>query len=325
MRLEIWADVVCPWMYIGKRRLERALTERSGTPVEVVWRPYRIDPTAPAASESIDEFLRDPFVEVALEACGPVQNGEGELVQMSELAAAEGLGDRWGAAWRANSHDAHRMIALAEEEGGSALQDAVVEGILRAHFVEGRDIADADVLAGIAAEAGFARGGELLAAGGGQERVRELLLWGRAEGVRTSPTFVANGTALTGAQSPEAIAEFLDEAAGRRPRELPEEVERLRRSEALLGRGDALGALALLSPLLEGYAEDRGVRLLAARAYYRSAQLNRARHTLEGLLDEGADDAYTRLLLGRTLQRQGERDLAEPHLRLAAVMDPALA
>ncbi len=323
--MEIWADVVCPWMYIGKRRLERALAERSGAPVEVVWRPYRIDPTAPDASEPIEEFLRDPFVEVALEACGPVQNGDGELVQMSELAAEEGLGDRWGAAWRANSHDAHRMIAMAEEEGGPALQDAVAEGILRAHFVEGRDIADAGVLSEIAAGAGFARGGALLAAGGGEARVRELLLWGRSEGVRTSPTFVANGMALTGAQSPEVIAEFLAEAADRRPRELPEEVERLRRSEALLVRDDPLGALELLRPLTEAYAEDRGVRLLAARAYYRSAQLNRARRTLEALLEEGADDAYTRLLLGRTLQRQGERDLAEPHLRLARVMDPALA
>ena len=324
MRIEIWADVVCPWMYIGKRRLERALVERSGAPVEVVWRPYRIDPTAPAVSEPIDEFLRDPFVEVGLEACGPVQNGDGELVQMSELAAAEGLGDRWGAAWRANSHDAHRLLALAEAEG-SAVQDAVAEGLLRAHFVEGRDIADPEVLAGVAAEAGFARGGELLAEGGGEARVRELLLWGQAEGVRTSPTLVANGMALTGAQSPELIAEFLAEAAGRERRRLPEEVERLRRAEALLGLANPLGALELLGPLTETHADDRNVRFLAARAYYRSAQLNRARSTLEALLEESADDAYAHLLLGRTLQRQGERELAEPHLRLAAVMDPALA
>ncbi|MBB5492920.1 MAG: DsbA family oxidoreductase [Nocardiopsis sp. BM-2018] len=324
MRIEIWADVVCPWMYIGKRRLERALAERSGEPVEVVWRPYRVDPTAPAVSEPVEEFLRDPFVEVAPEACGPVRDGDGELVQMSELAAAEGLGDRWGAAWRADSHDAHRLLALAAAEG-PAVQDAVAEGVLRAHFVEGRDIADPGVLAGIATEAGFARGGELLAGGGGAELVRELLLWGQAEGVRTSPTFVANGMALTGAQPPELIAEFLDEAAGREPRRIPEEVERLRRAEALLELANPLGALELLGPLTETYAADRGVRFLAARAYYRSAQLNRARSTLEALLEESADDAYAHLLLGRTLQRQGERELAEPHLRLAAVMDPSLA
>ncbi|GAB3689345.1 DsbA family protein [Nocardiopsis oceani] len=324
MRIEIWADVVCPWMYIGKRRLERALAERSGEPVEVVWRPYRIDPTAPAVSEPIDEVLRDPFVETALEACGPVGSGDGELVQMSELAAAEGLGDRWGAAWRANSHDAHRLLALAEAEGGPAMQDAVAEGVLRAHFVAGRDIADPEVLAGIATAAGFARGGEVLADGGGEEQVRELLLWGSAEGVRTSPTFVVNGMALTGAQSPELIAEFLDEATGRRPRELPAEVERLRRAEALFDLANPLGALELLKPLAETHAEDRNVRFLAARAYYRSAQLNRARSTLEALLQEGADDAYVHLLLGRTLERQGQRGLAEPHLRLAAVMDPAL-
>ncbi|MBR8741249.1 DsbA family protein [Nocardiopsis sp. MG754419] len=325
MRIEIWADPVCPWAYIGKRRLEKALTGRTGESVEVVWRPYRIDPTAPAVSEPIDAVMRDPFVEEALQACGPQASEEGELVKMSEVAEAEGIAGEWGAAWRANTHDAHRLLVLAEGEGGPVLQDAVAERLLRAHFVEGRDIADPAVLDAIATDAGFVRGGELLAAGGGDRRVRELLLTGKAEGVRTSPTFVVNGMSLSGAQDPALIADFLAEAGARSLRELPEEVERLRRAEALLALRDPLGALELLRPLLDEHGFDRAVRLVEARAYFHSAQLGRARRVLEGLVADGADDAYAHLLLGRTLRRQGEGEKAEPHLRLAAVMDPALA
>jgi len=155
--------------------------------------------------------------------------------------------------------------------------------------------------------------------------VRELVLGGRAVGVRTSPTIVANGRALEGARHPDAIREFLVAAAAHTPRALPEEVERFRRAEALLGAGDPLGALTLLRPMLDEHAADRGVRLLAARAHYRSAQLGRARRGLESLVEENPDDAYARLLLGRTLQRQGRSDLAGPHLRLAGVMVPGYA
>ncbi|MES0835244.1 MULTISPECIES: DsbA family oxidoreductase [Nocardiopsidaceae] len=326
MRIEVWADVVCPWMYIGKRRLERAL---AGLPdaesVEVVWRPYRIDPSAPAVGEPLGALLEDPSVDDALRACAPALTPGENRDRVAEIAESEGLGPRWGAAWRVSSHDAHRLVLLAGRAGGSGLQDAVVEGVLRAHFVEGEDIGSAPVLDRIARGAGLPDGGRLLRAGEGGEEVRELVLRGRAAGVRTSPTLVANGRALEGAQHPDAIREFLVAAAGHAPRVLPEEVERFRLAEALLDSGDPLGALTLLRPLLDGYAADRGVRLLAARAHYRSAQLNRARRGLEALVEEAPDDAYARLLLGRTLQRQGEEESAAPHLRLAGVMVPSYA
>ncbi|MFD3688422.1 DsbA family protein [Nocardiopsis sp. NPDC058631] len=326
MRIEIWADVVCPWMYIGKRRLEQALEGMPGTEApEVVWRPYRIDPSAPAVAEPLDALLRDPFVDTALRACAPGLTPAENRVRVAEVAAAEGLGPRWGATWRVSSHDAHRLVMLAGEAGGAALQDAVVEGVLHAHFVAGDDIGSAPVLDRIALAAGFREGGRLLLAGEGEEGVRDLVLRGRALGVRTSPTFVANGRALEGARHPEEIREFLAAAAEYAPRALPEEVERFRQAESLLGAGDPLGALALLRPMLDEHAADRNVRLLAARAHYRSAQLNRARRGLEALVEETPDDAYARLLLGRTLQRQGERELAGPHLRLAGVMVPGYA
>lgn len=326
MRVEIWADVVCPWAYIGKRRIERALRGWSGpdgTEVEVVWRPYRIDPTAPTVAEPLAAALQNPFVDTALRACTPTDVTPSEnRRRVAEIARDEGIGSRWGARWRVSSHNAHRLVALSLIKAGAGLQNAVMEELLGAHFVEGADIGAIDVLAEVAARAGFDAGGRLLAEGGGEAEVRESLLIGQSRAIRTSPTFVVDGLALAGAQEPEEIRSFLVDAAGREFSEPPEEVERLRRGESLLGAGNPLGALTLLAPLLAEHPEDRAVRLLAARAYYHSAQLNRARNVLEGLIDEGPDDAYAYLLLGRTLQRQGKVGEAGPLLRLAEVMAP---
>ncbi|RJL30067.1 DsbA family protein [Bailinhaonella thermotolerans] len=325
MRIEIWADMACAWAYIGKRRLEKALRAWDVEPVEVVWRPFRIDPTAPAPGVPMEGLLRDPLVDDALRACAPGLSPAANRARVSEIAAAEGIEPWTGSAWRASTHDAHRLAALAYEHGGAALQDAVVEEVLRAGFTEGLDLSRPEVLAAVAERAGFAAGAALLAAGGAGHLVRELLLTGKAMGVATSPTLVVNGRALAGAQAPETIREFLDDASRHVTRDLPAEVERFRRAESLLGRRDPLGALTLLRPLLDEHGEDRGLRLLAARAYYASAQLGRAAATLEGLVAENPDDSFARHLLGRTLQRQGRAAEAAPHLAMAAAMDPEYA
>ncbi|MGI5486284.1 tetratricopeptide repeat protein [Microtetraspora malaysiensis] len=92
-----------------------------------------------------------------------------------------------------------------------------------------------------------------------------------------------------------------------------------------LDQRDPFGALVLLRPLLDEHGDDRNVRMLAARAYFASAQLGRARATLERLVAESPDDSYARHLLGRTLQRQGLAEEAAPHLTMAAVMTPEYA
>ncbi|MEU0566445.1 tetratricopeptide repeat protein [Nonomuraea sp. NPDC005983] len=105
------------------------------------------------------------------------------------------------------------------------------------------------------------------------------------------------------------------------------EVERYRYAERLLAQRDPLGALQMLDPLLDAHAGDHGVQLLAARAYYHSAQLGRAREALTALLDRDPTDHYVRFLLGRTLERSSRHEEALPHLRLAAAMnhDPEYA
>ncbi|MDV9194757.1 DsbA family protein [Streptomyces sp. Wh19] len=323
MRVEVWADVVCPWAYIGKRRLERALADSPESRAEVVWRPFRIDPMAPERAVPLSEELRDPVVDAALSQCAPGVSPAENRVRVSRIAEEEGIGPRWGAAWRADSHAAHRLLALALDSGGSLVQGAVAEGVMRAHFVEGRDISAHEVLADIARQAGFPQGGALLSEGAGDRTVRESLLSGKARGVKSSPTLVIAGRSLTGAQPAEVIGEFLRHSEGRKERNVPAEVERFRQAEALLDLGDPLGCLTLLAPLLEEQGEDRGVRLLAGRAYFRSAQLTRAETVLERLVAESPDDSYARLLLGRTLERQGRDAEAAVHLRVAAAMTPA--
>ncbi|MFI9788743.1 DsbA family protein [Kitasatospora sp. NPDC051984] len=334
MRIEIWADPVCPWAYIGKRRLDKALADWDGEPVEVLWQPFRIDPTAPVPAtpfegSAADELLSDLGIlgnrDYAGAACAI---GPGPVTQappIAEIAAAEGLGPNWGAAWRASSHDAHRLLALAHRHGGAELQHTLAEAVMKAHFTEGRDISHPETLAQLATDAGFPEAAALLADGAADQQVKELLLIGKARGVATSPTLVVGGQALAGAQSPETITRFLRDAAGQQPRQLPAEVERLRYAEALMDKRDPLGALTLLRPLLDEYGDEPSVRLLAARAYFASAQLGRAAAMLEELVAQSPDDSYARLLLGRTLTRQGRTEEAAVHLALAGAMTPEYA
>ncbi|MFE7131373.1 DsbA family protein [Streptomyces sp. NPDC057638] len=321
MRIEIWADVVCAWAYIGKRRVERALRNRPELAgAEVVWRPFRIDPVAPDQAIPLEEAWRDPLVDAALRQCAPGLSPAENRVRISAVAAAEGLGPAWGAAWRASSHHAHRLLYLALEHGGPALQNAMAERVLRAYFLDGADISERELLTELAADAGFDAAGAQLRSTAGEREVRELLLEGKARAVTTSPTIVVGDRALAGAQSPEVIADFL--VRGGQEREMPDEVRRLRWCASLLDQRDPLGALTLLRPLLDGHGHDPNVRRLAARGYFHSAQLTRAHAVLEGLVMDRPDDAYARLMLGRTLQRLGRAEEGETQLRMATAMAP---
>lgn len=332
MRIEIWADLVCGWAYVAKRRIERALADWPGQPPELHWRPYRIDPTAPPRPVRLGQALQDPQVAAALSSCGADPDEAPAAARMRAAAAAadEGIGPRFGAAWRVDPTDAHRLVALAYRQGGAATQGRVVEALLHAHFVAGAPISDPAVLARIATDAGL--GADVLAEGAGADEVTDALLVARARGIVASPTIVVGRTALRGAQPPEAILDLLRAADGTQIGAAagPDDetgdgpVERYRWAESLLAGGDPLGALRLLAPVLDEHREP-AVLELAGRAYFGSAQLGRAEAVLRELVAARPDDAYGRLLLGRTLQRQGRADDAAAELRLAAAMDPGYA
>ena len=210
MRVEIWSDVVCPWCYIGKRRFEQALAGFEGREdVELVFRPFQLDPTAPSGSTM-------PVIEAYARKFGGEERAQEIIAHVTEVAAADGLDFHLERAQRANTRDAHRLLALAEREHGLAVQGALKEALLRAYFVDGRNVADHDTLVDIAVGAGIdsGRAASMLASEEGSHELNAELDEARELGVAAVPTFVFGGRwAVPGAQDPEMLLRALRRTA----------------------------------------------------------------------------------------------------------------
>jgi predicted DsbA family dithiol-disulfide isomerase len=141
MLIEIWSDVVCPWCYIGKRRLEKALADfEHADEVEVRWRSYLLDPSAPAvATETVVESLGRKYG-------GGTAGGRQMVERVVAVAAEEGMDWRYDEAMHVSTIDAHRLLHLAHEVGGNELQGALKEALLAANFGEARNVGDPAVL-----------------------------------------------------------------------------------------------------------------------------------------------------------------------------------
>lgn len=316
-----YADLLCGWAYIGKRRLERAFeaVRRADPDIEPVvrWRPYLIDPTAPQWSTSLTALLEDPDLTDELAGCGPGTPAENRQ-QARDAAAAEGIEGDFGGRWRASSWAAHRLVTAALAYGPQ-VQNDLVEELFRLHFVEHRDLNDLGLLTSLAERYRLPEppGSDELGAGlvylqpgfaaldPVERATREALLTGRAIGVATSPTFVINGrTAIAGAQPADVLAAAIL-AAPAAP-VWPDEVRRLRHAESLLDRKDPHGSLYLVEPLRREHPDDPNVRSLLARARAASASLAPARDSLAELVAAYPDDGYLRDLYARTLRRLGD-------------------
>jgi predicted DsbA family dithiol-disulfide isomerase len=143
VKIEIWSDVVCPWCYIGKRRLEHALGEfEHPGEVEITWRSFQLNPDAPREAVPTLDYLIRRF--------GP--EAQEMVTRVAELARSEGLDLDFGAALTVNTMDAHRMLHLAADDG---LAGAAKERLLHAHFTEGADLSDPDTLARLLGEVGL--------------------------------------------------------------------------------------------------------------------------------------------------------------------------
>ena len=207
MRIEVWSDVVCPWCYIGKRRLERAVDEYDGE-VEVVWRSFQLDPTAPMVpTESVAEHLGRKYG-------GGVEAGLQMIERVDAVAAEEGLVYRQAEAQRANTVDAHRLLHLAAE---AFHQGELKEALLAAYFTQGRNIADHDTLRELAVSVGLAADevDEVLASDRYGDAVQADIDQARAYGANGVPFFVVDGRyGVSGAQPVEVLREVLARAAG---------------------------------------------------------------------------------------------------------------
>jgi len=200
MQIEIWSDVVCPWCYIGKRRLERALGEfEHADEVEVTWRSFQLNPDAPAQAVPTLDYLAQRF--------GP--QAQAMTGRVAEMGQGEGLNLDFASSLTVNTLEAHRMLHLAADLG---IGDAAKERLLRAHFSEGADVSDPDTLTRLMTEAGAdeARVREVLAGTEYADEVQADIDLARRLGANGVPFFVIDRTyGISGAQAPETFLQAL--------------------------------------------------------------------------------------------------------------------
>lgn len=205
MKVEIWSDVVCPWCYIGKRRFEAAVA-RAGADVEITWRAYQLDPTAPIGRAT-------PVAEAYARKFGGPEQAERIIRHVTGIAAESGIEFRMDRALRANTLDAHRLIAWAE---GHGRQSDMKQRLLEAYFTDGLDVGDRDTLARLAGEIGLdaEAAARFLDGTEGVDQVRADLEGAASMDITAVPTFVFEGQWMVpGAQDVEVFERVLARVA----------------------------------------------------------------------------------------------------------------
>ena len=207
VKLDILSDPICPWCYIGKANLDRALSKHPDHPFEIEWHPFQLNPTMPAEGMDRREYLETKF--------GGKENAVRVSSNIAEAAKVAGLNINFeGIKTTPNTINAHRLIHWSGLEGR---QTAVVSKLFKAYFVEGRDIGSNDVLIDIAksAEMDPEMIERLLNSDADLDDLRARDANAREKGVTGVPAFVvANQHVVPGAQPPElweqVIAEIVE-------------------------------------------------------------------------------------------------------------------
>ena len=204
IQLDIISDPICPWCYIGKAGLDRALEKNHDHPFKIEWHPFQLNPDMPAGGMDRRTYLETKF--------GGKENAVKVYGQIEQAAIAAGLEINFeGIKTTPNTIDAHRLIHWAGLEGR---QTAVVSKLFKAYFVQGRDIGDAQVLTEIATEAEMNPDmvARLLASDADREDIAKRDAHARERGVTGVPTFVvANQHVLPGAQPADLWERVLNE------------------------------------------------------------------------------------------------------------------
>lgn len=210
MRIDIWSDVICPWCYLGKRRLDMALEQLDVVDeVEIRWRAFQLDPTATAEPSDLRASIDRKY--------GP-GSFEGMTTRLGNLGAEVGIGYRFDIAKRVSTIDAHRLSAWAWEAGGAEAQGAVVERLFVAYFEEGANIADATLLASVATEVGLDHetASEVVAGDAFADEVSADLQGARQRELTGVPAFVVEDRLLIpGAQDVETFVSLIGRARER--------------------------------------------------------------------------------------------------------------
>ena len=205
MTIEVVFDLVCPWCYLGIARLMRMLRSRPEVPVEIHWRPFLLNPDIAPGGVPRQDYLVRKF--------GGEDRARRLHGTIAELGAAEGIEFRFDLIRRVpHTLDPHRLVRWAATCGDA---DGLVMAIFAAHFCEGRDIANPEVLTTLAGAAGLDRAAtrDFLATTQEVEAVHAENLRAHRLGINGVPCFVvAGGSAIAGAQEPEVLERLLDVA-----------------------------------------------------------------------------------------------------------------
>jgi predicted DsbA family dithiol-disulfide isomerase len=200
--IEVFSDVVCPWCFIGKRRLAMAIKILGWEDVPIHWKAFQLNPDMPSGGMDRLEYRTKKF--------GSAEHALRLDANVTVIAAKEGITFNLDRIQKApNTFDAHRLIWIANRAG---TQDTVIETLFKAYFTEGQDIGDLKILEEIARSAGLPP--DLLKTDLGKPEVLADLHHAQKVGISSVPTFLVNGVfATAGAQPPGQLAEFLKQAA----------------------------------------------------------------------------------------------------------------
>ena len=204
MQLDVISDVICPWCFIGKRKLDAALAQVDDFQINLMWRPFQLDPTTPPEGHDRKQQMIRKF--------GP---DAGKQIFKNVLAAAEGIGINWNfdkITRTPNTLNAHRLIRWAASTGE---QHQIAEALFCAYFEQALDIGDVAVLLDIGEKHGLERDllVDLFASDRDMEQTRNDDAAARELGVTGVPAFLAGGKfMLMGAQEPEYLNLFLNKA-----------------------------------------------------------------------------------------------------------------
>lgn len=207
IRLDIFSDPVCPWCYVGKANLDRALRAHPDHPFQVQWHPFQLNPDMPAEGVAKRAYLEQKF--------GGKARVDAIHERLREVSRAAGVDlDPDKPQRMPNTLNAHRLIHWAGIEG---VQQAVVDALMRAYWTEGRDIGDLPTLAGIAGENGMDRAAtlRLLQSDADADDILARDQDARQKGVNAVPTFlIAQQYVVSGAQPPETWKKVIAELTG---------------------------------------------------------------------------------------------------------------
>jgi len=203
LQIDIYSDTVCPWCFIGKRRLERALAAREDANVTINWHAFQLNPDMPAAGMSQEAYLVSKF--------GSPERAENAFSSIARAGHSERIAFNFESITRMpNTLQSHRLIRLATRY---QRQTPIVEALFQAFFVDGEDIGDNVTLTRIAARSGLNGPDVAQYLAGDEDRAAVLSadIRARRMGIKAVPSFIVNGAySISGAQEPEAFYPLFD-------------------------------------------------------------------------------------------------------------------